>query len=132
MAVEVRKRKSQNLSPAFTRSRARLGGLALSATRDPKKYTLAAREAFNRKFLDEVDPHHRLPRKERERRAEAARKLFFARIALKRVQSRRPSNKSAAGSSSAATLELGGLTTNPHGSIGGITDAQPIRQRPGR
>lgn len=74
--------------PGFTVHRARLGGLALSASHDPREYTRAAREAFLRRFLDEVDPDHKLPEAERDRRAVAARKLYFARLAMRSAQVR--------------------------------------------
>lgn len=70
------------------RLRARLGGLTLAATRDPREYTAAARRQFRANFVDEVDPNRSLSEVERERRADAARRLFFARIALKSAQSR--------------------------------------------
>lgn len=70
----------------------RLGGLALSATHDPRVYTQKAREAFRSRFLDEVDPDGTLRETDPEeaaRRAEAARKLFYARMAVRSVESRR-------------------------------------------
>ncbi len=52
--------------------RARIGGYSLSARRDPREYTKAARKGFRRRFLDLVDPDRELPEAERERRAKAA------------------------------------------------------------
>lgn len=68
------------------RLRARIGGLALSAQRDPKDYTRKAREAFLSRFEAEVDPQGLLPPEERGRRAGAARKVYFSRLALKRAR----------------------------------------------
>ncbi|GAA0986894.1 hypothetical protein ENKNEFLB_01939 [Nocardioides aquaticus] len=51
--------------------------------------TRPARDAFERRFLDEVDPDRSLPDGERARRAENARKAYFHRLALKSAQARR-------------------------------------------
>lgn len=56
---------------------------------DRSAATAAARAAFDRRFLDLVDPNRELPVKERERRAESARKAHYKRLALKSAQSRR-------------------------------------------
>lgn len=69
--------------------RGRIGGLALSAQRDARGYTRAARSAFMNRFEVQVDPEGALPPAERARRAEAARKLYFQRLALKSAKTRR-------------------------------------------
>jgi hypothetical protein len=69
--------------------RGRIGGLALAAQRDPREYTGPARQAFLRRFEEEVDPEHKLPEAERLRRATAARRLYFAKLALRSAQARR-------------------------------------------
>jgi hypothetical protein len=77
-------------------SKQRLGGLALAAMHDARVYTKKARAAFKRKFLDEVDPTGQLRKKdpkEAERRADAARRLFYARIAYKGVAARAAKKK---------------------------------------
>lgn len=51
--------ESKRFRPEVARLRARLGGLALSASYDPREYTQKARATFNAKFEAEVDPHHR-------------------------------------------------------------------------
>lgn len=79
---------------------ARLGGLTLAATHDPTKYTAKARLAFKQKFLEQVDPDGSLREKnpkEAARRADAARRLFYARIAFKSVQARAAKKKTARG-----------------------------------
>lgn len=76
-------------SPEVLTQRARLGGLAVAASRDPKDYTKAARAAFEDRFINEVDPDRELPESERLRRAEAARKLYFARLAFASARARR-------------------------------------------
>ncbi len=74
--------------PEVRRLRARLGGYALAAKHDPKEYTAAARETFRRTFDDQVDPERALPEGERARRAEAARRAFYTRLALSSIKSR--------------------------------------------
>lgn len=56
---------------------------------DRNAATRPAREAFERRFLDEVDPDRSLSTAERERRASNARTAYFHRLALKSAQSRR-------------------------------------------
>ena len=51
--------------------------------------TAPAREAFERRFYDEVDPAGLLPVEERTKRAANAKAAYFKRLALKSVQSRR-------------------------------------------
>lgn len=58
-------------------------------TEDRSARTAPAREAFNRRFEDEVDPDRTLAPEVRAQRAEAARKAYFARLALKSAQARR-------------------------------------------
>jgi hypothetical protein len=69
--------------------RGRIGGYALAATRDPREYTGPARRAFLAKFEREVDPAGSLPAAERLRRAEAAKRAHFARMALAAAKKRR-------------------------------------------
>ncbi len=69
--------------------RARIGGLTLAATHDARHYTAAARKAFLCRFEREVDPDGTLPPEERERRAQAARSAYFAKLALKSAQRRK-------------------------------------------
>lgn len=66
-----------------------MGAYALHARYDTRATTAAAREAFSRRFLEEVDPERRLPLVERERRAAAARKAYFARLAYLSARTRR-------------------------------------------
>lgn len=47
------------------------------------------RAGFEAKFLREVDPDNVLPEPERRRRAEAARRAFYARMALASAKARR-------------------------------------------
>lgn len=77
------------LSPTERSLRARIGAYSLHATHDPKETTRSARKAFLASFEREVDPHGTLSITERERRAAAARKAHFARMALKSAQVRR-------------------------------------------
>jgi hypothetical protein len=71
------------------RIRARLGAFAQHARYDTRETTLAAREAFARRWEREVDPERVLPEAERARRAEAAKRAYFQRLALRSAQARR-------------------------------------------
>jgi hypothetical protein len=64
---------------------ARIGGLSLRAQRDPLEYTKAAREAAYHRFEVEVDPHSELSADERGKRANAARRAYMQRLALRRA-----------------------------------------------
>jgi hypothetical protein len=75
--------------PAIRSQIARIGGHAAAATHDTRELTAPARKAFNLRFVDEVDPDRVLPQAERERRAEQARKAYFARLALRSAQARK-------------------------------------------
>jgi len=64
---------------------ARIGGLSLRAKRDPLEYTKAARDAAFHRFEVEVDPHRELSADERGKRANAARRAYMQRLALRRA-----------------------------------------------
>jgi hypothetical protein len=51
--------------------------------------TADARKAFEKKFVDEVDPTGVMPVEERTKRAANAKAAYFKRLALKSVQARR-------------------------------------------
>jgi hypothetical protein len=58
-------------------------------TEDRPARTAAARRAFLARFEREVDPDGTLSPAERERRAESARKAYFARLAMASAKARR-------------------------------------------
>lgn len=66
----------------------KLGGLRTSARHDSRIRTAPGRAAFLARFEHEVDPDGTLSPEERQRRAEAARRAFFAELALKSAQAR--------------------------------------------
>lgn len=74
------------LTPEQRTLRARLAASAQHA--QGKTNTAPAREAFERRFLDEVDPDRELPEKERNRRAKHAMNAHMARLALKASRAR--------------------------------------------
>lgn len=76
------------MTPEQRRLRSRLGAYEQHAKHDTRKTTRAAREAFLARFADEVDPDGKLSEEERTRRAEAAKKAYFTRLALKSSQAR--------------------------------------------
>lgn len=77
------------LSPTERSLRARIGAYSLHAQQDPRETTKPARAAFLASFEREVDPDGVLTITERARRAAAARKAHFARMALQSARARR-------------------------------------------
>ena len=69
--------------------RGRIGAFCLQATHDPRATTARARAAFLSRFEVEVDPDGVLAPGERRRRAMAARRAYFARLAMRSAQARR-------------------------------------------
>lgn len=70
------------LTPEQRKLRAQLAAHRLHATHDSRILTAPARAKFMERFLNEVDPEHRLPEAERQRRAGHARKAYFTKLAL--------------------------------------------------
>lgn len=79
---------SPRLSSAEAAARGRIGGYATAARYDTRTNTQQARSAFRQRFLDLVDPKGELSEAERVRRAEAARRAFYAKLALKSARAR--------------------------------------------
>lgn len=77
------------MNPAERVLRARLAAYMLHAKYDARDTTAAARVAFLDRFEREVDPDGQLSVEERQRRATAARKAYFTRLALRSAQARR-------------------------------------------
>jgi hypothetical protein len=74
----------QEATAAQRSMRARIAALSLHASRDSRELTAPARQAFLvKKFEDEVDINRSLPEPERRRRADLARRAYFARLALR-------------------------------------------------
>lgn len=69
--------------------RGKIGAFTLHSRYDSRELTAPARAKFLDKFLDQVDPDRMLPEKERLRRAEAAKRAHFQKLALKSAQTRR-------------------------------------------
>ena len=69
--------------------RGRIGGYALASQHNPREYTKNARAAFLGAFEKKVGPDGTLPKAERERRALAARRAHFTRMALASAKARR-------------------------------------------
>lgn len=79
----------KNLSPAQRSLLARMAShRSWAGTPDPSARTKAARDQFDQRFLDEVDPDRTLSEPERQRRAQHARKAYFAALALKSAKAR--------------------------------------------
>ena len=84
-------------TPAERTLRGRLGAYRLHATHDPKITTAKARAAFLARFEREVDPNRTLSEAERQRRALAARKAYFTKLALQSSISRSKSRQAIQG-----------------------------------
>jgi hypothetical protein len=84
-----RTRRTKGLTPEQRVLRSRLAAYQLHATHDPKETTKKAREAFAARFEREVDPDGVLSPEERARRADAARRAYFTRLALRSSRARR-------------------------------------------
>lgn len=81
------------MTPAERSERARIGAYSLHAKYDPRQTTRRARATFLARFELRVDPDRQLPEAERMRRAEAARKAYFHRLAAKSAAARRASSR---------------------------------------
>ena len=68
--------------------RGKIGAHALHAQRDSREMTAPARAAFLSRFETQVDPDGTLSPTEHQRRAAAARKEYFARLAYSSVKAR--------------------------------------------
>jgi len=80
--------RNEPASQAELSLRARLAAYALHAQRDPRETTANGRAAFLARFDREVDPEGLLEPDERRRRAEQARRAYFARLSLAAVKAR--------------------------------------------
>lgn len=67
----------------------RIGGFITHSRYNSAEIAAHARRGFNARFEKEVDPDGLLPDTERARRADMARKAYFARLALKSADARR-------------------------------------------
>ncbi len=73
----------------YTPLRGRIGGLTRSATSDMSILARSGQAGLRRRFETEVDPDGELSPAERARRADAARRLYYARLALASAKARR-------------------------------------------
>ncbi len=74
---------------SFLSLRGRIGAAVLHSQRDSRELTANARAAFDKTFLDAVDPERALPEEERNRRAAHARTAYYSRLALASAKARR-------------------------------------------
>lgn len=82
-----RTREHSALTPTQRSQRARIAALARHSRTDGRDATQPAREAFLARFERQVDPDGRLDPQERARRAEAAKREHFQRMAYARHKS---------------------------------------------
>jgi hypothetical protein len=81
--------RTLTFDPAEMARRGRIGAHVMHSRHDSREVTAPARAAFLARFEREVDPDGALPEPERARRAEQARKAYFARLALASARTRR-------------------------------------------
>jgi hypothetical protein len=91
--------------PNLARLAGRVGAYAQHAAHDVRETTRAARAAFLTGFERAVDPEGILAPGERARRAEAARKAHFTKLALRSVQARALRRKAASLTAQAKALD---------------------------
>ena len=84
-----KRRAGSEPTPAERSLRARAAAYRLHSLYDSRDLTANARAAFADRFIREVDPEGILPEAERLRRAEYARKAYFATLAAKSAKARR-------------------------------------------
>lgn len=72
--------------------RGRMGGYVKAARYSPQELTSAARNGFMQRFLDEADPHKKLPDEERWRRANLLLKAHMAKLARASALARQKGN----------------------------------------
>lgn len=82
---------SSPLTPEERSQRARIAALTRWSREDPRPNALRANAGLMAKFLREVDPEGVLPEPERNRRADAAKKAHFARLAFLSAKARKAS-----------------------------------------
>ena len=92
---------TQGVSPGEQSLRGRLAAHVLHARRDSRETTAKARAAFLARFEREVDPDGVLDPNERRRRAEQARRAYFARLSLAALEARRARRAAQTGSDAA-------------------------------
>ena len=84
------------LSPTERSLRGRLGAFTQHSRHNTRETTQSARLAFLRRFLDDIPVD--LPEGERLRRAEAAKRAYFTRLALLSAKARRQRRQNGGGS----------------------------------
>ena len=77
-----------SLTPELRSQRARIAAYTRAATYDGREVTQAARDTWNRRWEDRVDPDRTLPEPERLRRAAAARRAHMARLSYLSAKAR--------------------------------------------
>ena len=86
------------MSPQERSMRARIAAYTLHSRTDGRELTTPARQAFLDRFERDVDPSGSLSPAERSKRAAAARKAYFTKLALKSSKARKASRRGRGGS----------------------------------
>lgn len=88
-ATGDRELRHESLTPSERVMRSRMAAYVLHARYDSRQTTAASHRTFMTRFLDQVDPEHKLPEPERRRRAAAAKSAYFTRLAYLSAKKRR-------------------------------------------
>lgn len=86
--MATRKRLRSGPAKDHLSLRGKIGAYRLHSLYDPRITTASARAAFNSRFYRQVDQEGMLPEAERERRAQAAKKSYFAKLAYLSAKAR--------------------------------------------
>ena len=93
---------------SLRRQRGQIGAYALHSQYDSRQLTAKARQAFQSRFEQEVDPDGLLPPEERRRRAEHARTLYYRQLAYRSAKARRQRRRPGPARTDATPLPEGG------------------------
>jgi hypothetical protein len=88
-ATGDRELRHESLTPSERVMRSRMAAYLMHARYDSRQTTAASHRTFMTRFVDQVDPEHKLPEPERRRRAEAAKSAYFTRLAYLSAKKRR-------------------------------------------
>ncbi len=86
---QKRKRSALGTTATERSLQARAAAYRLHSLYDSRQLTANARAAFEERFFRQVDPDGVLSETERQRRAECARKAYYAELAAKSARARR-------------------------------------------
>lgn len=93
---------------SLARQRGQIGAYALHSQYDSRQLTAKARQTFQSRFEEQVDPEGVLPPEERRRRAEHARTLYYRQLAYRSAKARKQRRRPGPTPTDAPSTEEGG------------------------